>query len=220
MRYLTGCYCADSCPSILLLQGVRVKDRLPVVLAVVWEGLTEEVKNSKAKSFREKVMEWFDRQALPACAKGDAANCVRTVGRCLEKWMRKLQTEGAKARDGEPDSWSLLFGVGEMCFYGWKGSGEVHLLNLSFNHLNTRKLTCDTEEMQMQFAKLEPDVGVLLGTRDFFSGLPKQQLKECLEVKTLESREQIAKHVKEVVQEAAVRGAKHAAAILTVTRED
>lgn len=220
MRYLTGCYCADSCPSVLLLQGVRVKDRLHVMLAVVWEGQTEEVKNPRGKNFGDRMMEWFDRQALPVCAKGDATRCVSAAGRCLEKWMKHPRAEGTKERAGEPDSWSLLLGVGEMCLYAWKGRGEMHLLNLCFNHLNTRKLTCDTEEMQLQFAKLEPDVGVLLGTRDFFAGLPKQQLKECLEVKTLERREQIVKHVKEAVQETAVRGAKHAAAILAVTRED
>lgn len=224
MHYLTGYY-GDDAPgaSLVLAQAKRITDNQPIVLAGVWDALEDSVVSEGVgqNGFGNRLLEWFDRQGLPLCTKGTASKCIRAVGKAFAKWYEGY---GRKELDGMSScgktSWSVFVSVGEECFYAWNGDGEIYLLNLCFNRLNRRKLTWHTNEMQIAYAGLEPGVGILLGGKSFFEFLPEAGLKECLAVASMENHEQVERHLKEAVLDAADRGAKYPLAVLAVTKEE
>lgn len=76
-------------------------------------------------------------------------------------------------------------------------------MNRSFLNPVIRKLTFDTDNPRLQYAQWESGLGMLLGTEDFFAGVPQKLLRECFSVKELENVQQVTRHVKEAVNGAA-----------------
>lgn len=225
MKFLTGSYCGDADDAALVLvRGRRIRDDLPIVLMGIWEPLTEaagELPKERTKSFGDMLLEWFDVQGLPVCTKGAPAKCIKAIGRNYVKWYEiHGRNELDRLSACRKASWSVFVSVGEECFYAWKGDAEIHLLNLCFNRLNRRKLSWYTNEMQIEFAGLEPGVGILLGTKSFCEYLPEKRLMDCLAVTSMENSNQIEKHLKEASLEAESRGAEQLTAVLTVTGRD
>lgn len=224
MKLLTGSYCGDADDAALILvRGRRIRDDLPIVLMGIWEVLTEttgELYGEKTKSFGDVLLKWFDTQGMSVCTKGAQAKCIRAVGKNYAKWYedygRNVLDELA---DGRKASWSVFVSVGAECFYAWNGDAEIHLMNLCFNRLNSRKLTWHTDEMQLEFAGLEPGIGILLGTKSFCNYLPEKRLRDCLAAMSMENSNQMEKHLKEAALEAKGRGAEQLKVVLTVTKE-
>lgn len=216
MEYLTGYYFgADKNAAFVLVHANRIKDGL----AIMMMGMCEPLAEGTIVSFGNMLLEWFDRQALQCCDRGTASKCIRSVGKEFEKWYVGHDENEWNMSAGGKLSWSVFVTVGEECFYAWNGDGEIYLLNLCFNRLNSRKLTWYTDKMQLEYAGLEPGVGILLGTKYFFEYLPEKSLKECLAVESIGNKEQIQKHLKEAVSEAVYRGAEGPGAVLAVTKE-
>lgn len=216
MKYLTGYYCgADKEAAFVLVCANRIKDSLAIMMMGMCEPLAETTK----ESFGDMLLEWFDRQALQRCDKGSASKCIRSVGKEFEKWYVGHGENEWNMSAGGNVTWSVFVAVGDECFYAWNGDGEIRLLNLCFNRFNSRKLTWHTDKMQLEYAGLEPEVGILLGTKSFFEYLPEKSLKECLAVESIGNKEHIQKHLKEAVSAAACRGAKEPGAVLAVTKE-
>lgn len=214
MRFLTGCYCLANPRKVLVLQRVTGKAKMSVLFAVLWEGGTGA--NGKAadgigaagSNVLQIMEEWFHEDALSACAKARAVRCVDTV---KKKFCKRIA-----ALNGE---FAALFAVEEECFYAWRGSVEMHLLNLCFNRLHRKGLTYQTEEVCVVRAQIEKGVGLLLGNESFLANLPEQPLKECLAVDTLRSSVQIERHLREAAEVAKHAGAREPAAILVVAEE-
>ena len=221
MKLLTGYYCSDaSDAALVLVRGKRVKDELPVVLAGVWEKNGCDTKG-QARNLGDILLEWFEEQGMPVCAQKDAGKSIKAMGKAYLKWY---ESQGRSQLDGGLDggkaAWSILVSVGDECFYAWNGDAEIHLLNVCFNRLNERKLSRYTEGMQLEYAGMEPGVGVLLGTKGFGACLQEKKLKECLAVSSMEYNEQLGRHLKEAVNAVVEKGAMHPTVVLVVTKEE
>lgn len=214
MRFLTGCFCCANPRKVLVLQRVTAKTKTAVLFAFLYEGGTgaagkeAEGIGAAGSNILQFMKEWFYEEALPVCAKARAVRCVDTV---KKKFCKRIA-----ALNGE---FAALFAVEEECFYVWRGSVEMHLLNLCFNRLHRKRLTYLTEEIRVVRAQIQKGVGLLLGTADFFAHLPEQLLKECLAVDTLGSSVQIERHLREAAEAAKRDGAGEPATILVVVKE-
>ncbi|MBE5866026.1 MAG: hypothetical protein E7292_07425 [Lachnospiraceae bacterium] len=216
MKYLTGYYwSADKNTAFVLVHARRIGDGLPIMMM----GICDPFEDTVIENFKNMLLEWFDRQGLHHCGKGGASKCIRLVGKSFVKWFAADGGNNKDADTWKNVSWCVFVTVGEECFYAWNGDGEIRLLNLCFNRLNSRKLTWHTDKMQLEYAGLEPGVGILLGTKSLFEYLPEKSLKECLAIETIDNKGQIQKHLKEAVLEAAYRGAEVSGAVLAVTKE-
>lgn len=209
MRFLTGHFCCVNPRNVLVLQQVAGKAKRSVLLAVLWE---EDVGIDGMGSSADGVMQiwqkWFYESVLQVCAKGKTAGCVESV---RKDFCRKItEVRG---------HFAVLFAVEGECFYAWRGRAEIHLLNLCFNRLHSKRLTYLTEEVCVVRAQIEKGVGLLLGNESFLSNLPKQALRECLAVETLRSNAQIDRHLREVAEAAGQAGAKTPTAILVVSEK-
>ena len=226
MKFLTGDYYgANPCTSLVLQQVTRTGDKLPILFVCVWEGgdnQTIYAAKEAAESFADKMSRWFDEEALPVCIGRNEKYCVENVYRKMLSLFdfsaRSKSQKKEKASDGVQGSFAVLFCAGRECLYAWRGTAQIRVLNLCFNHLHHKKLTFLTEETQIAHARLEEDVGILLGTEDFFTGLPEALLRECLAVASIENGGQAERHLREAALEAGSRGAVHPVAVLAVAR--
>lgn len=203
MKFLTGYFCCANSHSALVLQQVtRRQGNLPIVFAFVE---TDFQCGSDCGSFAREMTEWFYEKVLPGCAKGSGADCVDAV-------LKMFKNEAA----GIKGDFAALFAAGRECFYAWRGTVQIQLLNLCFNKFHCKVLTRLSEALCVERACIEADVGLLLGTADFFAHLPESLLKECLDVAKLQSSERAQRHLREVAEEAVRRGAKNPAVVLVV----
>lgn len=209
MKFLTGYFCCANLHSALVLQQVtRRRGKLPIVFAFVWEaGKDVAYRDADDGDVAREMTEWFYEQALPACSEGKEVACVDAV--------QKMFASKAGEVTGE---FAALFAVGVECFYAWRGSVELHLLNLCFNRLHRKCLTCWSETFSMERAQIESEVGLLLGSGNFFAQLPEQLLKECLAVETLKNCEQVERHLREASEEVLRCGTEEFSVVLVVVQ--
>ncbi len=205
MFFLTSYHWRQGEEYCLLLQQVRrKKGKLPILLACVCED----------ESFAESVAEWFHKGALPCCRRGSAEKTAGRVQLRFLKWM------GGWEENLAGEAFALLFCIGGECFYAWSGDMGIRVLNMQFGRAQVRSLTWQTEGYACGRALLEENVGLLLGTGEFYRSLPEDVLRLCLTAIDLNSQEQADRHLAEVCGEAARRGAAAAAAVFLVIKED
>lgn len=197
MKYLTGYYYVSNPITGFTLQvATRVMDEIPIVLAAVWERESGGGRNQMPNP-----AEWFEERVLSACRKGKAE-------KGLEKVLRSLKSDVKGMTEG---SFVVFLCVGEECLYGWQGNAEIHLFNMCFGRLHRKKLTYLTEDFHMERARMDKNVGLVLGNADFFAGAQEAYLKECLATQGLSTDMQVQRHLRELGEAASkVTGGKYA----------
>ena len=181
MKYVTGCFCcANSRTSLVLQKVTRRRGKIPVVFAFV-----EEDGDVGARE----MTEWFYEKVLSCCVWNNPVHCVDVV---QELFCVKMQ-----AAKGE---FAALFVVENECFYGWKGGGEVWVLNRLFNRPHQRKLTTSTDGLCVERVKLEPGIVLLVGSRDFFVNLPRQHFREFPGADFFQNNGQADRYLRELAE--------------------
>lgn len=216
IEFMAGYFRQDSRSTFLVLhKTMRKKDRMPIVFVCVGADDSDrrrpeadEKAGVDAGAVGKALIElWFHEQALKLCEKRDAAKCVDAAA---ESFCAMAEGDLLLA---------VLFCMGEECFYAWQGEAEICLLNHCLGRLHVRKLTMPSEELICRRAVLEPGVGVLLGTRSFHEQVSERFHREALEVYDMRGQGQVERHLREVSEEAARRGAEDIATALVVSRK-
>ena len=202
MEILTGTFCGEAADTALLLRrSVRRKGAIPIAFVCVFTG-------QGALCQRQLMNSWFQEKALPLCERNEPGDAVDAV---QEAFAACLMQGGSDM--------AALFCMGGECFYAWQGRMELCAVNLCFDRVHLKKLTFFAEELNYERASLEQGVGIILGNRDFFVCLTKEQLKECLKAGTICNQEQAKRHLTEAAEAAARQGAHNPAAALVLIRE-
>lgn len=173
---------------------------------------------SQEKSFVERITEWFYEKGLSLCRKGEGE-----VERLESSLLRMLSSISCQT-----DTAVVLLCVGRS-FVFWRKGISVWLLNCRFGRNHYRSLFGgNTVQRGMRnigersggesiTGILEPGIGILAATEDFFNNLTGEQIANCLAVKELNQEIKLQKRLGELSQEAKRKGAKHPTAMLIVT---
>lgn len=159
-----------------LLSALRGKDRLQIVLACVGES-----------AVTARLTELWKEDSARWCRRGDAQAVLGRAERALRRAVR-----------GYEGSLALLCCADSLCFYAWQGDADIRLLNTSFGKSSVRTLTRASEQMTWEWAQLEPQVGILLGTGAFFDAAGKRDLTDALAIRSLCSQIQAERHLAEL----------------------
>lgn len=212
----TGCFqseCRQECgPSgsgalLILEKTIRKRGKLPLVFACVLQNVP--------CSAQDMWRSWFRERALALCERGGAEKCVDRVQADFAAYFTGYPA--GSFREYGSSSLAALFVMGEECFYAWQGETDIRLLNDCFGRLHMKSLAPQSEELCSRRARLEPGVGVLLGSAAFFDYLPEPVLKECLAVREIRGKDRAARRLAEAAWEAQSRGAEDFAAAMIVT---
>ena len=177
---------------------------MPVVFACVWG-------NSEACG-AEFWREWLSRNVLPFCKSGNGERCAdKVMKRFVELWCGPEPNFEEKISDI-----AVFFSAGEEGFYAWRGSVDIRLLNHCFNRVHMKSLTVSSSELMCKRVSMEPEVGILLGSRSFFAQLPEELLKECLAVGEMSGQAQVGRHLAEAAEAAVRSGPEKVAAAIVV----
>lgn len=203
MDYLCGHYWTGEGEAALVLkQLVFPEGNVPVVFACMAEGRARH-------ELIESMTEWFYREALAYCAKGERrsgaleGSLEKQLSSCLDK------TESA----------AVFLAVGSTFFLWAKGQQKVWLLNTRFGKAHHRALFSEEvlERGEMISGQMENGVGLLLATEAFGEGISPGQLDSCLAIKELNREKRLEKRLKELGDEGKRKGNGHGAAVLVVT---
>ncbi|MCM1046452.1 MAG: hypothetical protein NC417_13180 [Candidatus Gastranaerophilales bacterium] len=192
MRFLTSFYRRgeDRGSSLTLQQVVRVRGKLPLVLACVCgeEGPTE--KRGDGAAFCVNLTDWFHESALVSCGgrkEPDLSLMMEEVSR---------MAKGCFSAAG-------IFCLGNQFFLFYRGEQQVCLLNRRFLHASEKRLSENTDPsgaLILQEGVLQNEVGILFGTNAFFAGISQEELIGCLDVHAIGNQSQAERRLKELGQ--------------------
>lgn len=210
MEYHTAYFWQDSegnQASLTLQQVYHKAKRLPVVFACM--GWSEEEKLA-AKAV-EKLTDWFYAEGLSQCIRKGEKGIYKVGGRLY----RQIKANNITA------SLVGILGMGaHLCIF-YVGKASVRILNLQkgVGYSKDLQLTGrDKRGIGMQYASMEPGVGVLLGTDGFWQGVEGLCVEDCLNVKELDGKMRVEKRLREVGKLGKERGGDNMAAILLVSQ--
>lgn len=190
MRFLTSYYRRGEDPgsSLTLQQVMRVRGKLPIVLACVCgeDGPTE--KSKRGAAFCVKLTDWFHDSALIQCGRRKEAD----LSIMMEEVVR--MAEGCFSVAG-------IFCLGHEFFLFYRGEQRICLLNRRFLRSNKKELSKSTDPAGALFAEegvLQGDVGILLGTNAFFDGISSEELTDCLDAHAIKDQAQAERRLKEL----------------------
>lgn len=219
MKFITAYYWqqgeeAPNSTSLLLQQLSRRKGEEELLLACVCEG-SETAHTSVISSgyMTERLQVWFYEKALPQCRSGGTKRLP-----LLKEGLRRaiLQTEGELGGICPPLCGLICIDSSLLLFH--RGQPELYLLNSRFGKSNVRRLSAGREALELQYGEIQKGAGILLATRDFCERVGEQDLRECLAVGEIHTKEQADKRLRELGGEAERRKAKNAAAVLALAK--
>ncbi len=140
----------------------------------------------------------------------------------------------------KPPGFAGVIGADNECLLFGKGDASVNLINLRMgetNVLDLRQETGNYAQEALPFGKeivhsatdstffvvqaeLEPEIGVLIATKEFQESVPMDAVKSGLKVGYLDTKERIQKHLEELGRAVSEEDRENLAAILLVSKED
>lgn len=215
MRFLTGFfpreYADNSAYCSFVYNTIRRKGGLPIVFACVWR---------KDAGFGPELWrEWLRHNALPLCKNAVEERCADKVMESFLEFRCGSENDLLENISNISDI-AVFFSVGEECFYAWQGSVDIKLLNICFNKVHIKSLTVSSDKFMYTRVRLEPEVGILLGSRSFFAQLPEHLLKECLAVGEMSGQAQAERHLYEAAEAAERLGPESVAAAIVVAAQE
>lgn len=175
------------------------------------------------RTFVKKMTDWFYEKGLAICQRGDGES------EYMENVLgQELEELGNKNGGMVFLCVSHSFVLGRISHREKEKKIRVGLLNERFgrphykelleqNQEECRKWKGREPEIVIVNGRLEPEVGILMATEDFFQNLSKEQIQACLDVKVLNEERKLQKRLGELAQEAERKGGKHPAGMLIVT---
>lgn len=157
------------------------------------------------------LMDWFYARGLQLCIK-KGEDGIYQVGRILRRQFIASKIDISLVG---------MLGVGRrLCIF--------HVGNTSVRVLNLQKGVAYSKELQltgggkhgigMQYAFMEPGIGVMLGTDGFWKGVSHMCVEECLNVKELDGQFRVEKRLWELGKQGELQGGTDMAVVLLVTK--
>ena len=226
MRIQTSSYFqSTSNHSALLLQHYEIKS-VPLCFACICPA-ENSVMGKAAAYFTEQLLHWF--RDLP----------WKKLSRAPEKYILRAETKLKKVIKrtvGELTSSNLLLLEEQITFAGifcvnahyflfCQGTPQIYLLN---RNLGRGKIQCISdnpaflagEHEKFIHGLLQTDIGLLLATDTFCANVERQELKDCLYVKDVQTEERARRHLQELGCRSEALGSCHMGAILIQTMAD
>lgn len=190
MKFVTGYFCSThSCNFLVLQQVTRKKGKLSIVFAFVGE--------NECDIDAQELVEWFHERVLSCCERKRAAACVDVV---QDMFCKKIQNS-----KGE---WAALFAMDRECFYAWKGSAEIWLLNRLFNRTHRKKLTRLVDKFCVERVQIQPEITLFVGSAEYFANVSEQYFHEYPETDFFVNDGQADRYLRELA-EISTDGSKH-----------
>lgn len=208
--------------SALLLQHYQV-DTVPLCFACICPA--ENVAGGRAAGyFTEQILHWFRDLPWRKLSKAPEENLLRTeakLQRVIERTMDELTSSNLLTAK-ESFSFAGIFCIDEHFLLFCQGSPEVYLLN---RNLGRGALQCISEKLSssadestaFHYGLLQTDIGLLLATGTFSTNLDRQELRDCLYVKEVQTQDRARRHLHELGYMSEARGSCHMGAILIQT---
>lgn len=227
MQYLSSHYWQqeDKARTSLVLQHlVYRKRKIPVLFACICSGASWGDGSDNAH-FAKQLTAWFQqegREKLVSDVSKDFVGLKNGIREQMVQIDKELAAYNLKNHVAESERISV---TGVLCIDGnfvlfHRGNSKVYLLNTRFGRTNCRCLVSgDSEELQILSGEMEPNIGLLLTTKDFGAGLSTQQLGECLAVRDVLESHKIRHRLSQLGEEAARWGGRHMGAVLLVTQK-
>lgn len=162
-----------------------------------------------------RLLRWFRNLSLRRLAKRTERE-MRAARKSLERVVERTDRELASAglsEAGQDAALAGVFCVGESFLLFYRGRQRIWLINTSFGRAYTDRIGADSEVFCVEEGILEPDVGLLMAVgRGCFSDV-ERMMGEGLSVREVLTEEQMEKHLRELLEEAARRGEGDMAAV-------
>lgn len=208
--------------SALLLQHYQV-DTVPLCFACICPA-ENPVMGRAAGYFTEQILHWFRALSWRKLSLDPEKHLLRTeakLQRVIERTVEEL-TSSKLLPEKESLSFAGIFCAGEHFLLFYKGSPEIYLLN---QNLGRGTLQCisedisssDDEHAALLHGLLQTDIGLLLATDTFCANVDRQELKDCLYVKEVQTEDRAHRHLQELGRRSETRGSCHMGAILIQT---
>lgn len=229
MEYHTAYFWQDSKRNLssLTLQQLYYKTkRLPIVFACAgWSeqgtcvaevGTSKQEEGSCGGTFRPagkivtELADWFYGGGLYRCVKRGEGGIYQVGGeiyRQLVKQHSNIPLVG-------------ILGVGRRLCIFHIGKVSVRMFNLKKGTAYSQEIRLadgDKQGIGMQYALMEPGVGVMLGTDGFWKGISEVCVEECLNIRELDGKMRVEKRMRELGKQGELQGGTHMAAVLLVT---
>lgn len=205
----------ENLSSLALQQVYYNKKELPVVFACLgWSrqgrGRIEESAVSKpASGIVARLMDWFYGCGLQQCIKKGEKGIYR-AGESLRRQLKNDRSEVALAG---------ILGIGSRLCIFFTGEVSIRVLNLQDGEAHSKELRLaekDSPGLGIQYAFMEPGVGVLLGTDGFWKGISGVCVEECLKGKALDGKLGPERRLRELGERGEQQGGTHMSAVLLV----
>lgn len=211
--------------SALLLQHYTI-DTIPLCFACICPA-EDPVKGRAAAYLTEQLLHWFRNLPWRKFVKDPEKHLLRTetkLQRVMERTMKELTSSNILFPE-EQLSFAGIFCVDEHFLLFCHGTPQIYLLN---RNLGRGALQCISdnlassvdESVTFHHGLLQTDIGLLLATDTFCVNVDRQELKDCLYVKEVQTKDRARRHLQELGRRGEVWGNCHMGAILIQTMED
>lgn len=213
--------------SALLLQHYQV-DIVPLCFACICPA-ENPARGRAAGYFTERLLHWFRHLSWRKLSKDPEKHLLRTetkLQRIIERTIEELVSSNLLSTK-ERFSFVGILCIGEHFLLFCQGSPEIYLLN---RNLGRGALQCISENLSPSADEhvvflhglLQTDIGLLLATDTFCVNVDRQELKDCLYVKDVQTEDRARRHLQELGCRSEAQGGRHMGAILiqTMTDED
>lgn len=212
MNYITGYVKLSETASRdnILLQQIRC-GRCHIVLACVCDGgviganITKQMKLWMAERGTELLGKKADDKKIRVELEHrltDWQTDVRTWQTAEERSAHGKQIVGKSQLN-----LSGILIVDQDCWLLQGGESCILLINRKFQRTNRRLLSeAFYPDWQVTEARIQKNVGILLGRKDFIQAIPKETMMQCLAVQDINREEQIERRLAEMAEESRRQG--------------
>ena len=211
--------------SALLLQHYQIKT-VPLCFACICSAETP-VRGKAAAYLTEQLLHWFRDlpwKKLIQNPEKSLPGIETKLKKVLENTLKELISS-----NHYPSKTQLplagIFIIGEHFLLFRQGTPQIFLMNQNFGRgaiqcISDNLDSSVNKHITFQQGLLQMDIGLLLATDTFCFSADRQELKDCLYVKDVQTKGQANRHLQELGRHGEERGSCHMAAVLIQTFPD
>ncbi|MCM1303715.1 MAG: hypothetical protein NC305_09090 [Lachnospiraceae bacterium] len=210
MEFMSGYYRQKEDSTALLLQQY-VCHGVPVCLGCVCGG-----KDSAAGM----AGGLFTGLLLRAFRGADLSQAVEKPSRFLKKMEKRIYRCRADC-DVPTAFWMAgILCAGESFLLFAEGKVKISLCNIGFGRPSLHEIRAGDGERRMRMLRgsMEPGIGILLASENFYDHIPRSDMQDCLSVKDINDSGQTRKRIRELGEMAEQRGGRGMGALLLEVR--
>lgn len=211
--------------SALLLQHYLI-DTVPLCLACICPA--EDPAGGRAAAYlTEQLIHWFRDLPWTKLAKDPEKHLSRIetkLQKVIDRTIGELTSSNLLSPE-EQFSFAGIFCASEHFLLFCQGTPQIYLLNRNFGRgalqcISDNLSSLDDSPVTYHHGLLQADIGLLLATDTFCANVDRQELRDCLYVKEVQTKDRARRHLQELGRRGEARGNCHMGAILIQTMAD